>query len=90
MSVRMSVCLYVCMYVCMSAGLRKNYPTDFHETRWKGVAWPHLEPIKFWSRSESRGGPRTVSWFLVYQTQIKGNDITHGNDITGDIPKVMS
>ena len=61
-----------------NAGLRKNYQTDFHETRWKGVAWPHLEPIKFWSRSESRAGSRTrpntathsppfISWTRIMQ-----------------------
>ena len=51
------------MFVCSSAGLRKNYLTDFHQTRWKSVAWPHLEPITFWSQSESRAGSTTR--FLV-------------------------
>ena len=25
----------VCLCVCLLAGLRKNYPTDFHKIRWK-------------------------------------------------------
>ena len=67
-------------YVRLSAGLRKNYPTDFHETRWKGVAWPHLEPIKFWSWSEARGGvhdPFLGSWCTRPRSKANISDAIH-------------
>lgn len=42
----------VCTCVGLSAGLHKHCLTDFHETRWKGVVWVNLGPIKIWSTSE--------------------------------------
>ena len=46
-------CPLVLHSFCVIAG--KNYQTDFHETQWRGVAWANLEPMTFWSGSESQG-----------------------------------
>ena len=33
--------------ICLSAGLRKNYLTDFRKIRWKGGTWVTEEPVRF-------------------------------------------
>ena len=41
-----------CLFVCLSAGLRKNYLADLHQTRTEHQSRPRIEPINFlcWSR----------------------------------------
>lgn len=40
------LCWFVCLFVFLSAGLRKNYWPDFHETWCKGVAWAEEETLE--------------------------------------------
>jgi len=37
----------VCLFVCLSAGLRKNYSTDFNEIWCKGDTWATKKPLDF-------------------------------------------
>ena len=37
----------VCLFVCLLAGLRKNYWTSCHNSRWKGGKWPRKKPLDF-------------------------------------------
>ena len=45
------------------AGLRKNDPTDFDETLWRGVAWVNLNPLHF--GVDSRGGSTNYFSLLI-------------------------
>lgn len=41
--------LFVGWFVCLSAGSRKSYGNDFHETLWKDGTRAKKEPIQFWA-----------------------------------------
>ena len=66
MKLRLSVvekCFHPGPVCVMSAGLRKNYRGDFHDTWWKDGKWAKKEPVDFWCGSGPRDGSRNLFFF---------------------------
>lgn len=65
------VLTHFCLFVGLSAGLHKNYWTDFHETGMEDGSRPRIDPFYFWCGSGKRDESR-IFFLTVF------NNVTDG------------